>query len=61
MVYVFSWQSQKSGGTPPTRAKFFVKAHKKKDGTYPNDVTRERCVCKMFFCLLIIYLQLTFV
>ncbi len=29
MIYVFSWQAQKSGGTPPTRAKFFVKVHKK--------------------------------
>jgi hypothetical protein len=30
MIYVFSWQAQKSGGTPPTRAKFIVKAHTKK-------------------------------
>jgi hypothetical protein len=60
MIYVFSWQAQKSGGTP-TRAKFFVKAHKKKDGTYPNEATREICVCKMLFCLLFIYLQLKFV
>jgi hypothetical protein len=61
MIYVFSWQAQKSGGTPPTCTKFFVKAHTKKDGTYPNDVTRERYVCKMLFCLLFIYLQLKFV
>jgi hypothetical protein len=30
MIYVFSWQAQKSGGIPPTRAKFFVKAQKKR-------------------------------
>jgi hypothetical protein len=61
MIYVFSWQAQKSSGTPPTRAKFFVKAHKKKDGNYPKEATREIFVCKMLFCLLFIYLQLKFV
>jgi hypothetical protein len=59
MIYVFSWQAQKSGGTPLTRAKFFVKAHKKKD--LSKEATQEICVCKMLFCLLFIYLQLKFV
>jgi hypothetical protein len=56
MIYIFSWQAQKSVGTPPTRVMFFVKAHKKKGGTYPNEATREIYVCKMLFCLLFLYL-----
>jgi len=61
MVYVSSLQAQTSVGTRSTHASFFVKSHNINDGTYPNDITPKRCVCKMLFCLLIIYLQLTFV
>jgi hypothetical protein len=31
-------------GTRPTRAWLFGKAHKRKDGSYPNEITRERYV-----------------
>ncbi|XP_062173515.1 uncharacterized protein LOC133878974 [Alnus glutinosa] len=30
-------------GTPPTRAQAYIKTHKKKDGSYPNDIVKERC------------------
>ncbi|XP_062173324.1 uncharacterized protein LOC133878802 isoform X2 [Alnus glutinosa] len=32
-----------TNGTPPTRAQTYIKSHKKKDGSYPNDVIKERC------------------
>jgi len=41
--FFFFWQSIKDG--TPTRAKAYIKTQKKKDGSYPNDIIRERCVC----------------
>jgi hypothetical protein len=32
-------------GTPPTRAQSYIRTYKKNDGSYPNDIIRERCVC----------------
>jgi len=32
------------GGTPPTRVKSYIKTHMRKDGSYPNDIVKERCV-----------------
>jgi len=32
-------------GTPPTGAKSYIKTHTRKDGSYPNNIVKERCVC----------------
>lgn len=44
-VYVFLFFMQTiTTGTPPTRVQSYIETHKKKDGEYPNDVVKERCV-----------------
>ena len=45
---LFFWQTVKDG-TPPTRVQAYIKTHKKKDGSYPNDIVKERCVCYSYF------------
>jgi hypothetical protein len=50
MCYCFIFFGQTiTNGTPPTRAQTYLKSHKKKDGSYPNDIIKERCVCYSSF------------
>jgi hypothetical protein len=42
--------------TPPTRAKSYIKTHTRKDGSYPNDIVNERCVCYSPFIYCFIYM-----
>jgi len=36
-------------GTLPTQAQSYLKTHTRKDGSYPNDIVKERCVCYSLF------------
>jgi hypothetical protein len=52
---LFFWQTVKDG-TPPTRAQAYIKTHTKKDGSYPNDIVKERCVCYSSFIYCFTYM-----
>jgi hypothetical protein len=41
---LFFWQTVKDV-IPPTRVQSYIKSHTRKDGSYPNDIVKERCVC----------------
>jgi hypothetical protein len=43
-------------GIPPTQAQSYIKTHKRKDGSYPNDIVKERSVCYSSFTYCFTYM-----
>jgi hypothetical protein len=47
-VLFFSQQASTSS-IAPTREQAYIKTHTRKDESYPNELTRKRCVCYSTF------------